>query len=273
MPFGCLCLAFERPELTPDFTQEVLDSQQVGFGGVEPTLRLLFALAELEDARCLFDNGPTVFGTGIEHGIDLALADDDVLLTADAGITEELLDVKQATTDAVDHVLRLTGTEQDSRDGDLAEFQAECPVSVVDRDADLGSTERRPLGRTGEDDVVHLLRTHRLRRLRAEHPGNGIDHVRLTGSVRTDYDGHAGFQHHRRVVGERLETLEGEILQVHSGHEATCSVRHSPNKTTWCQAPSRRAGAPHLRRTTWCLAPSRLLRHSVTASQRWQTGQ
>ena len=36
-----------------------------------------------------------VLGAGVEHGVDLALADDDVLLAADAGVGEQLLDVEQ----------------------------------------------------------------------------------------------------------------------------------------------------------------------------------
>ena len=86
---------------------------------------------------------------------------------------------------------------------------------VVDREGDLGAAERRALRGAGEDDVVHLLRAHRGRRLRAEHPADGIDDVRLARPVRPDHDGDAGLQLHRGGVGEGLEALQGERLEEH----------------------------------------------------------
>ncbi len=37
-----------------------------------------------------------VLGTSVQHRVDLALADDDVLLAADTGVAEQLLHVEQA---------------------------------------------------------------------------------------------------------------------------------------------------------------------------------
>ena len=37
-----------------------------------------------------------VLGPGVQHRVDLALADDDVLLATDAGVAEQLLHVEQA---------------------------------------------------------------------------------------------------------------------------------------------------------------------------------
>ena len=102
---GGLGLALQRAQLAADLAQQVLDPQQVGLGGVEPALGLLLALAELEDAGRLLDDGPPVLRAGVEDGVDLALADDHVLLAADAGVAEELLDVEQAAGHAVDGVL------------------------------------------------------------------------------------------------------------------------------------------------------------------------
>ena len=49
-------------------------------------------------------------------------------------------------------------------------------------------TSARPsagrVGRAGEDDVVHLPAAHGCRGLRAEHPGDGVDDVRLAAAVR-----------------------------------------------------------------------------------------
>ena len=92
---GRLGLALERAQLAAHLAQQVLHAQQVGLGGVEPALGLLLALAVLQDAGGLLDDRPAVLGAGVEHGVDLALADDHVLLAADAGVGEQLLDVEQ----------------------------------------------------------------------------------------------------------------------------------------------------------------------------------
>ena len=99
------------------------------------------------------------------------------------------------------------------------------PGRVVDREGDLGAAERGALGGAGEDDVVHLLAADRAGRLRAEHPGDGVDDVRLARPVGTDHDGDARLELQRRRVGERLETLEGERLQEHGCLDPSCRPR------------------------------------------------
>ena len=221
MALGRLGLPFERAQLAADLAEQVLHAQQVGLGGVEPALGLLLALAELEHAGGLLDDRPAILGPGVEHGVDLALADDDVLLAADAGVGQQLLDVEQAARHAVDGVLAVAAAEQRAPDGDLGELDRQDAGGVVDREADLGAAERRAARRAGEDDVVHLLAAHGRRRLGAEHPGDGVDDVRLARAVGADDDGDAGLQLQRRGVGERLEALEGQRSQEHGGPEAT----------------------------------------------------
>ena len=119
---GRLGLAFERAQLAANLAEQVLEAQQVGLGGVEAALGLLLALAVLEDAGGLLDDRPAILGAGVEHGVDLALADDDVLLAADPGVGQQLLDVEQAARHAVDGVLAVAAAEQRARDGDLGEL-------------------------------------------------------------------------------------------------------------------------------------------------------
>ena len=89
-----LGLALERAELTADLAEQVAEAHEVGLGGLEPTLGPLPALPVFEDARRLLDHRPPVLRPRIEDGSKLALADDDVLLTADARVGEQLLDVQ-----------------------------------------------------------------------------------------------------------------------------------------------------------------------------------
>ncbi len=223
VPAGGLRLALERTQLAAHLAQEVLHAQQVGLGGVEAALGLLLALAVLEDAGGLLDDGPAVLRPGVEDGVDLALADDDVLLASDAGIGQELLHVEQPAGHVVDGVLAVARAEQRATDGDLAEVDGEDARRVVDGQAHLGAAQRRPGGGAGEDDVVHLLAAHGAGRLGAEHPGDGVDDVRLARPVGSDDDGDARLELQRRGLGERLEALEGQALQEHGASEATGS--------------------------------------------------
>ncbi|CAB4817699.1 unannotated protein [freshwater metagenome] len=217
MAAGSVGLTLERAQLAADLTKQILDTQQAGLGGVEATLGLLLAAAVLQHAGRFFDDAATILRAGVQHCIDLPLADDDVLLTADTGIAEQFLHIEQAAVDAVDRVLALTCAEQRARDRDLGELDRQQPRRVVERERDLGAAERRTLGRTGEDDIVHLLAAHRTGRLGTQHPGNRIDHIRLARPVRADDDSDARLQLERGGVGERLETFEGERLQEHGG--------------------------------------------------------
>ena len=81
-------------------------------GGRQAALGLLLAAPELQHAGRLFDDQPPLLGTGVEDGVDLALADDHVLLAADTGVREQLLDVEQPARHAVDRVLAVAVAEQ-----------------------------------------------------------------------------------------------------------------------------------------------------------------
>ena len=83
------------PELAADLTGEVVDPGEVGLHRLELAQRLLLALAVLEDAGGLLDEAAALLGGGPQHGVELALADDDVHLAADAGVGQQLLDVEQ----------------------------------------------------------------------------------------------------------------------------------------------------------------------------------
>jgi len=96
-------------------------------------------------ARFLDDEAP-VFGTGVEHGVELALRHDHVLLAAHTAVGQQLLHVEQAAGDAVDGVLALAEERnQRAGDGDLGEADRQDVRRVVDRERHLGPAQRRPL--------------------------------------------------------------------------------------------------------------------------------
>ena len=133
---GGLGLALERAQLAAHLAQQVLHPQQAGLGGVEAALGLLLALAVLQHAGGLLDDRPALLGAGVEHGVDLALADDHVLLAADAGVGQQLLDVEQPARHVVDRVLAVAVAEQRAPDRHLAELDRHGSAGrVVDGEA------------------------------------------------------------------------------------------------------------------------------------------
>ncbi len=120
-------LTLEWTQLTPNFTNEVLHSKQVRFRALEPTLSAFFTLAIFEDTRRFFDDRPSILGARIQHCVDLTLTDDDVLLTTDTCVGQQLLDVEQSTFDTVDGVLAVAVSKQRSTDRDLGELERKHP--------------------------------------------------------------------------------------------------------------------------------------------------
>lgn len=170
----------------------------------------------LEDAGGLLDEGAAAHGVGVQDGVELALADDDVHLAADAGVGEEFLDVEQPAGVAVDLVLAAAVAEHDPRDGDLGVLDGQGAVGVVDGQGHLGAAERGPAGGAGEDDVLHLAAAQGFGALFAHHPAERVDDVGLARTVRSDDARDTRFEPERGRRGERFEPAEGQGLEVHA---------------------------------------------------------
>ena len=125
-------LALERTNLAPHLTHQVAETLEVLGGGGQTAFGPLATPAVLEHSRRLFDDGPPVLGPGVEHGVELALADDHVLLAAHAGVAQQLLDVEQSARRAVDGVLAVARTEQRARDRHFGQVDGQLPRRVVD---------------------------------------------------------------------------------------------------------------------------------------------
>ena len=216
-----LCLAShlglrtERLQLATNLAGQVAESREVGLHRVELANRLLFATAVLENSGSFFDESATIFGAGGEHVVESPLTDDDVHLTAEAGIAEQFLNVEQTASLAVDGIFTLSVAKQGARNCDFAVLDRQRAVGVVNREQNFGTTERAARCSTSEDDVVHLSATQGFRALLTHHPGERVDDVRLARAVGADHTRDTGFERERRWLGERLEALEGEAFQVH----------------------------------------------------------
>ncbi len=212
---GGLGLPAERSELAADLGCEVGHPGEVDLHRLELAQRPLLALAVLEDPGGLLDEAAALLRGRPQHRVELALADDDVHLAPDAGVGEQLLDVEEPARGAVDGVLRAAPAEHRAADRHLGVVDRQRAVGVVDGHRDLGAAERRPAGRAGEDDVLHLAAAQALRALLAHDPGEGVDDVGLARAVRPDDARDARLETEVGGGGERLEALEGQALDVH----------------------------------------------------------
>ena len=142
---GRLGLALEWTDLAAHLAHQVPQPFEVLLGGGQPAFGPLPAPAVLQDPRRLLDDGSPVFGTGVQHGVELALADDHVLLATDAGVAQQLLDVEQPAGCAVDGVLAVARAEQGPGDRHLGHVDRQLPRGVVDGERHLGPA-RAPVG-------------------------------------------------------------------------------------------------------------------------------
>ena len=214
---GDLGLLAEGFELPAQLAGEVAQPGEVRLHRFELAKGLLLAPAVLEDSRGLFDEAPAVFGARLQHAVKAPLTDDDVHLTAETRVAEQLLHVEQTTALAVDRVLARAVAEERPTDRDLAVLDRQRAVGVVDRQLHLGPAERSARRGAGEDDILHLAAAEGLRPLLPHDPGERVDDVRLARAVGPDDARDAGFERERRRLRERLEALHRQALQVHSG--------------------------------------------------------
>ena len=210
-------LPLEGADLAPHLAHQVAEALEVLGRGGQAALGPLAAPPVLEHARRLLDDGPAVLGTGVEHRVELALADDHVLLAAHARVAEQLGDVEQPAGRPVDGVLAVARAEQGPGDRDLGEVDGQLARGVVDGERHLGPAQLGTRRRPGEDDVLHLGGAQRAGALGAEHPGDGVDDVRLAAPVGADDHRDPRLELQHRGVGEGLEALHAERLQEHSG--------------------------------------------------------
>ena len=166
-------------------------------------------------------------GSRLQDLVELALPDDDVHLAADAGVAQQLLDIHQTATAAVDFVFAGAVAEHPPGDRHLGVLDRQRVVGVVDGDGDLGAAQRGARRGAGEDDVFHLSAAQRLCSLLPHHPGQGIDHVGFARTVGADDGGDARLETQSRRRSEGLEALQRQTLEVHGvpDYRSNCRVQ------------------------------------------------
>ena len=194
----------------------------------ELQLRAAPALAVLAQAGGLLDQHPPVARLGGDDRLDAPLRDHRVHLLAQAGVRQQLDHVDQPAARAGEPVLALAGAVQAPHDRDLGRAEPQRALAVVEHELDLGRLAGLPSGRPAEDHVLHRLAADGDRRLLAERPQDRVGDVGLARSVGADDHAHAGPELQTGAVGERLEPLQRDRLQIHRGSRLTRAPPRPP---------------------------------------------
>ena len=147
--------------------------------------------------------------------IELTLTHDDVHLSTQTTVTEELLDVEKSTRFFVDRVFAPPVTKQGSGDGDLGVVNGQRAIGVVDGENDFGATERRFVRGSREDDVLHGPTAKRFCTLLTHNPGESVHDIGFPGTIGPHHTGDTGFEVEGGGLSEGLKSLKGEGFQMH----------------------------------------------------------
>ena len=126
--------------MTSELGGQIGQSSQVRLHGIELADGLLSALTVFENARSFFDEGPSIFRSGLEDRSEPPLPDDDMHFAADAGIAQQFLDVHQTTRGAVDLVFACAITKHSSGDRHLGVVDRQRTIGIVDRERHFRTT-------------------------------------------------------------------------------------------------------------------------------------
>ncbi len=211
-PVGDLAIALRAPHLGVEFgdapfefREQVVDADRVGLGAFQAPHRLGLAREEARDAGRFFEERAPFGRLRGEDRVDLPLRDDCVRARAEARAHQEIDDVAQPHVVAVDEVLALARAVSAARDLHLLVFTGQFAGVVVERHRHFGHPEGFALRVAGEDDVFHLLRAQRTRRLFAEHPADRVDEIRLARTVGPDDRGDPALERDDGLIGNVLK--------------------------------------------------------------------
>jgi len=181
--FVLLCffgLAGNGVELGFDFLVNVVESQDVLFGGLHLANGGILAAFILGHAGCIFDEKPAVFRFGFHQIGHSPLLHQGIGPGADTRAHEELFHVQQAAGHAVDAVLALAVEDGFARNGHFRQFAVNAREgrSVArQRHHDFRHAHRGGILTAVENHVVHLLAAQGFDPLFAHHPANRIDNI------------------------------------------------------------------------------------------------
>ena len=213
-------LTLERADLSADLFDDILNPQQVRLRVFEfaerfPLLGLVFRYSR----GFLKDRAP-VFRPAAQDQVNLPLLHDRVGAPSHAGIHKKLVDVAQPARRLVEKILTLPVAINAPGDTNLIPFDAQFLFALGKSQRNFGHPKRLSAVGSAENHVRHLSSSQRLGRLFAEHPADGVKHVRFAAAVGSDDCRDAAVKVDDRPRRERFEANHLEGLKIH-GHSSS----------------------------------------------------
>ena len=118
--FSLRSLPLQRIHLSRDFFEDVIDAGQVLLGIFKARFRQPLLGFEFRNPRSFLNDRPPVGGTAAQDLADASLFDQGIRLRPQAGSHEQFLNVSQAAQLSVEQIFAIAGTEEPTRDCNLA---------------------------------------------------------------------------------------------------------------------------------------------------------
>ena len=205
---GLFRLLLQRTHLGLQLGDDVPDAHQIFLAGVQLSLAFLLAVAELGDTGSFLEDLTPVGAFDRKDLVDAALADHRIAVPAQAGVHEQLMDVLEPHSLAVDKKLAFAAAVIPAGDHHLAVLDGKTAVGIVHHQRDLAEAHGAAAGGAAEDDVLHLAAPEGLCALLPQHPADCVHNVALSAAVGADDGGDTPAELHHGLVGKGLEALD-----------------------------------------------------------------
>ena len=221
---GPFNLTLELRQPGRDLRQQQLDPVTV-VAGCRKLIDSLFNFEAVPAHVCSFlYERSALFGPEAEHEIDHSLTEDGVTVLTQARLQEEVKDVAQPNTSAVEQVFALARAMEPAGDDNLLEFDWQPALGVIEDNADLRQSRRRPFAAARENDVLQPAKAHDARILFTQHPADRVRQITFAASVWADDRGDAAAEVKDCASGEAFETLHFEPAQANGSRHSALPV-------------------------------------------------
>ncbi|OPZ73302.1 MAG: hypothetical protein BWY83_00171 [bacterium ADurb.Bin478] len=208
-------LSFQRAYVLLHLGHDVLDADQILFGGFQFTKRGFPAHFVFGDAGGLFENFPPFILFAVQNTLHLRQLDDRIGVRPGAGVEKQIQNILQPAGISVDQILTFTGAKQPAGDQNLAVIDGQDVLGVLDFERHLGHAHRLGRRRTIKNNVFHAIAAQRSRALLTHHPADGIDNIALAATIGTDDTGDAVMKKEIGLFCKRLKADDCEFRKVH----------------------------------------------------------
>ena len=210
-----LCLPGQSPQPGLDLADQVMHAQDVLPGLVELAKRVGPARLIAGQSSGLLDQPAPLLWAQRQRCVDQALPDDGIRALGEPTLAEQIVEIAEAHSAAIEQVHVLAGTIRATGDRHFRKLDRQPVRAIVQRDSRLCHTHARAAFAAGKDHILALFGTQQRKGLLAQHPTHGIGNVGLATAVRTDNRRDPSVKEKLGAVGECLVAQEVEMLKSH----------------------------------------------------------